>query len=601
MARESQTALAEEEGKAGGAGGPAESGALYCGDCLDVMGKLPDGSVDLVYLDPPFNSNRNYNSIFSAEEGGADAQTAAFTDTWRWGDQAETEYEALLQNPDAGILGESLLPALRTFLGKNAMMAYLVMMASRLAKIRQLLKETGTLYLHCDPTASHYIKLLLDGLFGAQNYRNEIVWKRSGPKSNCSVTFPASHDVIFRYSKSGKFTFNRRFTEKDITKAEKQNVLEDPDGRQYVLDNLANPNKNRPKLTYEFLGVTRVWRWTKERMHAALDAGRIVQTRPMESVPRYKRYLDESLGVPVTDIWTDIAPLQGKRQKECMGYPTQKPLALLERIIEASSNPGDLVLDPFCGCGTAVHAAQKLGRRWIGIDITHLAVSLISQRMQAAFPDCKFRIEGTPKDVESARFLARNGDDGRYQFQYWALGAVGALPSNGRKKGADGGSDGYVWAYDSPKAKKPFKINFSVKSGKIPANHIRELRGMLDTGGIKICVLLTLEPPSKKMEADALEAGWFEYSYGGKRFRRIQILTVQDILDGRRPEFFDYGEGAAMAKKPAKEKKPSMYRQGSLLEESKSTGGTRHHAVPGSLLGLGDAGTVHGLCSGCAS
>ncbi|MCR5258428.1 MAG: hypothetical protein K6E40_09765, partial [Desulfovibrio sp.] len=532
---------------------------------------------------------------------GADAQTTAFTDTWHWGDQAEAEYTALLQNPNAGVLGESLLPALRSFLGTNSMMTYLVIMSARLAEIRRLLKETGSLYLHCDPTASHYVKLLLDGLYGARNYRNEIVWKRSGPKSNCSVSFPAAHDVIFRYSKSGKFTFNRLFTDKDMTKAENQNVLEDPDGRQYVLGDLASPNKNRPNLTYEFLGVTRVWRWTKERMQAALDAGRIVQNKPGESVPRYKRYLDESLGVPVTDVWTDIAPLQGKRQKECMGYPTQKPLALLERIIEASSNPGDLVLDPFCGCGTAVHAAQKLGRRWIGIDITHLAVSLISQRMQAAFPDCRFRIEGTPKDVESARFLAEKGSNGRYDFQFWALGAVGALPSNGGKKGADGGSDGYVWAYDSPKAKKPFKINFSVKSGKIPANHIRELRGMLDTGGIRICVLLTLESPSKKMEADALAAGWYEYPYGGKRFRRIQILTVQDILDGRRPEYFDYGEGAAMASKPAEEKRPSKYRLGSLLEEQKAVDGKRRRAVPGSLLGLGDAGAEHSLCSGCAS
>ena len=262
-------------------------------------------------------------------------------------------------------------------------------------------------------------------------------------------------------------------------------------------------------------------------------------------------------GIPVTDCWDDIGRLQGGHA-EFLGYPTQKPVALLERIIRASSNPGDVVLDPFCGCGTAVHAAQKLGRQWIGIDISHLAVSLIKKRMTEAFPDCEFKVSGTPEDVESARFLAEsNGLEGRYQFQYWALSLVSAIPANDKKKGADSGSDGFIWAYDAPDAKKPYKINISVKSGKIPANHIRELGGMLGKGGIEMCLLITLEAPSKKMKADALSYGKYEYP-NGKEFQRIQILTIEELLEGKRLDYLDYGVGQAMPKKAKKEVKKQV-------------------------------------------
>lgn len=528
---------------------------LYYGDCLGVLLGMDDACVDLIYLDPPFNSKRDYNAFFSTHSGKeSTAQVTAFEDTWQWGQQAESEYQDLLKSTAAGALGETLMPALRAFLGESDMMAYLVMMASRLTELRRVLKDTGSLYLHCDPTASHYIKLVLDSLFGAQNYRNEIVWKRTNAKSNTIVNFPTVHDVIFRYTKSDSFTFNKQYTEYDAEYINTFYKYKDDDGRRFQLDNLLNPNKNRPNLTYEFLGVTRVWRWTKERMQKALEEGRIVQSKP-GAVPRYKRYLDEMPGMPIMDVWTDIWPLQGGQQ-EYLGYPTQKPVALLERIINTSSNPGDIVLDPFCGCGTAVHAAEKLNRRWIGIDITHLAISLISRRLRNAFPDCQFEVKGTPEDVEAALYLAvNNGLDGRYQFQYWALSFLeDAVPAQDKKKGADGGSDGYIWAYNDPHAKKPYKINISVKSGKIPANHIRELGGMLGKSGVEICVLLTLEAPSKKMVAEAASYGFYEYP-NGKQFPRVQILTIQDLFDGKRPQYLNYDPTGNTVIKKAKQEK----------------------------------------------
>ncbi|WP_206215488.1 DNA methyltransferase [Desulfovibrio sp. ZJ209] len=439
------------------------------------------------------------------------------------------------------------------------MMAYLTMMASRLVELSRVLKDTGSLYLHCDPTASHYLKIVLDGIFGKENFRNEIVWRRTQPKSHVKINFSTAHDTILRYAKSAHTFFNMVYTEHDKNYVDKFYRYTDPDGRRYRLDNLTNPNKNRPNLTYEFLGVTRVWRWTKERMQKAYEDGIVVQTRP-GAVPVRKSYLDEKKGQPITDFWDDIEHLHGGFA-EYLGYPTQKPVALLERIIRASSNPGDIVLDPFCGCGTAIHAAHKLGRKWIGIDISHLAVGLIRKRMTEAFPDCDFTVSGTPKDVEAARFLAEsNGLEGRYQFQYWALSLVGGIPANDKKKGADSGSDGFIWVYDAPDAKQPFKINISVKSGKIPANHIRELGGMLGKGKVEMCLLLTLEKPSKKMLADALSYGNYAYP-GGLEFPRVQILTIAELLEGKKPAYLDFGVGSAMPKKAKKEiKKQTQYK-----------------------------------------
>ena len=543
-----------------------DKNTLYYGDCLQILKELPDACVDLVYLDPPFNSNRDYNAFFSSPTGGKNsAQITAFEDTWHWGEQAEVEYHQLLQNPNAGQLAETLMPALRSFLGENDMMAYLTMMASRLVEMRRVLKDTGSLYLHCDPTASHYLKIVLDGVFGKENFRTEISWKRSSAHNDAKQgrkKYGNIRDIIFFYTKDKKYTCNWIYTSYDKEYIEKNYRYDDGDGRKYRLDNLTAA-KGGGDTSYDFHGTKpykgRYWAYSRENMEKFLQEGRLYFPKG-GGTPSYKRYLDEMPGVPMQNSWDDIKPASGS---EYLGYPTQKPVALLERIIRASSNPGDVVLDPFCGCGTAVHAAQKLGRKWIGIDISHLAVALIKQRMTSAFHDCEFEISGTPKDVESARYLAEsNGLEGRYQFQYWALSLVDAIPANDKKKGADSGSDGFIWAYNDPNATKPFKINISVKSGKIPANHIRELGGMLGKDSVELCLLITLEEPSKKMKKDAVSYGFYTYP-NGKEFPCIQILTIQELLDGKRPDFLDYGCGKAMPKKAKKEVK--KIRQGSLV------------------------------------
>ena len=543
-----------------------DKNTLYYGDCLQILKELPDACVDLVYLDPPFNSNRDYNAFFSSPTGGKNsAQITAFEDTWHWGEQAEAEYHQLLQNPNAGQLAETLMPALRSFLGENDMMAYLTMMASRLVEMRRVLKDTGSLYLHCDPTASHYLKIVLDGVFGKENFRTEISWKRSSAHNDAKQgrkKYGNIRDIIFFYTKDKKYTWNWIYTAYDKEYIEKNYRYDDGDGRKYRLDNLTAA-KGGGDTSYDFHGTKpykgRYWAYSRENMEKFLQEGRLYFPKG-GGTPSYKRYLDEMPGVPMQNSWDDIKPASGS---EYLGYPTQKPVALLERIIRASSNPGDVVLDPFCGCGTAVHAAQKLGRKWIGIDISHLAVALIKQRMTSAFHDCEFEISGTPKDVESARYLAEsNGLEGRYQFQYWALSLVDAIPANDKKKGADSGSDGFIWAYNDPNATKPFKINISVKSGKIPANHIRELGGMLGKDSVELCLLITLEEPSKKMKKDAVSYGFYTYP-NGKEFPCIQILTIQELLNGKRPDFLDYGCGKAMPKKAKKEVK--KIRQGSLV------------------------------------
>ena len=301
----------------------------------------------------------------------------------------------------------------------------------------------------------------------------------------------------------------------------------DADGRLYQLDNLQNPNPNRPNLTYEFLGHKKVWRWTKERMQAAYEAGIVVQPSP-GAVPRMKRYLDEQEGKPIDTVWTDIPPINSQAQ-ERLGYPTQKPVALLERIIAASSNEGDVVLDPFCGCGTAVHAAQKLKRKWIGIDITHLAISLIEKRLKDAFGKrCKYDVHGTPKDLDAARDLATRD---KYQFQWWAVSLVEAQPFQGKKKGADGGIDGLKFFHDVDKAGAR-KIVVSVKGGgNLKADDIRSLMAVREREDAEIALFISLETPTKGMIADAASAGFYE-SATGKKYPRVQLLTIEGLLSG---------------------------------------------------------------------
>jgi site-specific DNA-methyltransferase (adenine-specific) len=512
---------------------PISENTLFYGDNLNILREyIPDESVDLIYLDPPFNSNRNYNVLFKDESGSeSEAQITAFEDTWHWNVAAEETYNELVTDSPDHV--SKMIASLRDFIGTNQMMAYLVMMAARLVELHRVLKPTGSLYLHCDPTASHYLKIILDTIFGPQNFRNEIIWQRTNAKGNAFTRFATNHDIILRYTKSDKSIWNPQYTAHDPEYIEDfYRYVEPETGRRYSLDNLANPNKDRPNLTYEFLGVTRVWRWTKERMQEAYDKGLIVQSHP-GAVPRLKRYLDEQEGIPVGDVWTDIPPVQSQ-SKELLGYPTQKPLALLERIIQASSNPGDIILDPFCGCGTAIAAAQKLGRRWIGIDITHLSIALQKYRLRDMFPDIQFNVVGEPKDVGAAKQLAQ---DNRYQFQWWALSLVQAKPLGGQegsktgKKGSDKGIDGVITFIDDAYA-KPKRVLVQVKSGHVKSGDIRDLVGTVQRENAAIGVFITLEAPSRDMITEAVSAGYYDSPGWHQKYPRIQIRTIAELLKG---------------------------------------------------------------------
>lgn len=497
---------------------------LYFGDNLQVLREhIAAQSVDLIYLDPPFNSKRDYNLLFKSPKGNqSEAQIEAFKDSWSWGEQAAWELDELLRHKNTDVA--QMINALVAFLGRNDMTAYLVMMCTRLLEMHRVLKPTGSLYLHCDPTASHYLKVVLDAVFGFAHYRNEIIWKRSNPKSHGSINFPTCSDTIFRYTKSDAFTFHQPFEAHDPDYVESAYRYTDEKGAYRLLP-LLNPNDNRPNLTYEFMGVTRVWRWTRERMKQAQTDGLIVQTKP-GAVPQYKKYLEDSKGRTVTNVWTDIQQAAGN---ESLGYPTQKPLALLERIIEASSNKGEVVLDPFCGCGTAVHAAQKLKRKWIGIDITHLAISLIEKRLRDAFKSrCEFSVHGTPGDLEAARNLAARD---KYQFQYWAVSLVNAQPFQGKKKGADSGIDGLKFFHDVDKAGAR-KIVVSVKGGGLKADDVRALNHVREREAAEIALFLSLDAPTKGMIADAASAGFYVGAAGGK-FPRVQLLTIEGLLSGK--------------------------------------------------------------------
>ena len=503
---------------------------LFYGDNLDVLREhIASESADLIYLDPPFNSNANYNILFKSKAGaGSDAQIEAFEDTWHWNEKAEDAFDQVARSGHTKAF--DLLNAMRSFLGQNDMMAYLAMMAIRLIELHRVLKPTGSLYLHCDPTASHYLKLLLDGVFGPERFGNEISWRRSNPKSLSSRNFANCRDTILRYTKSSEAYFRPIFGEHDPNYIRTAYKYVDDDGRRYRLLPLLNPNDDRPNLTYEFLGVTRVWRWTRDRMEKALADGLVVQLKP-GAVPQYKKYLDESSGRTISNDWSDIPPVAGS---EVLGYPTQKPVALLERIIEASSNEGDVVLDPFCGCGTAVHAAQKLGRQWIGIDVTHLAISLIEKRLKDAFPGIQFTVEGTPKDLASAQDLAERD---KYQFQWWAVSMVDALPFGGKKKGADGGIDGIIYFNDLDPATERMKTHraiVSVKGGKPGVTMVETLAACIEREKAPIGVLVMNGQPTPEMVRRAAAVGiWRDGT--DDSFPRLQILTLPDLFQGKKP------------------------------------------------------------------
>ncbi|MGH9909531.1 MAG: DNA methyltransferase, partial [Nitrososphaerales archaeon] len=509
------------------------SNVLYYGDNLDILKRyIPNHSVDLIYLDPPFNSQADYNILFKEQSGEqSTAQIQAFSDFWHWDTAARNAYEYLTGNEVDSKVAD-LAEALYKVLGKNDMSAYLYMMATRLIELHRVLKPTGSLYLHCDPRASHYLKSVLDAIFGFSSFRNEIVWVRTTGHRD-SHKYNQSHDIIFFYTKSDRFTWNPQYIpyDEDYIKTNFRNV-EPKTNRRFMADNLlaAGIRKGESGKPWHGIDPTNTgnhWQYTVQKLDE-LDRQGLIYWPPRGKMPRLKRYLDTLDGKPLTAEWTDI-PSVGAHAEERLGYPTQKPTQLLERIIKASTNEGDWILDPFCGCGTAITTAEKLRRCWIGIDITYLAINLVKHRLQDMFPDVKFKVEGEPRDLGAAMELAKN----RYQFQWWALSLIrarplGSKPANPRegKKGADEGVDGWLRFADGPEGHIE-RIVVQVKSGHVGVKDIRELRDVVTSQKAAMGIFITLEEPASEMIKEVKATDPYVSPTWGHEYPKIQITTVE--------------------------------------------------------------------------
>ena len=518
----------------------SEKNRLYYGDNYEVLQRyIKDESVDLIYLDPPFNSRQDYNVLFEEKDGSeSSSQVRAFKDTWEWSQESARSLDFVIEQ--GGRIAEAMI-AFRKLLGTTDMMAYLAMMAPRLIQLRRVLKETGSIYLHCDPTASHYLKILMDAVFGPQFFRNEIIWKRKagrGETNNAAIRFGVSTDSLLFYAKGERGQFYRQYRKSNPSYIAEKFTHEDENGRRYTLDNITSPSP-RPNLIYEYRGYAppvNGWAVSRTRMEEMEREGRLYFPSDKTRRIRRKRYLDELEGETVDTLWDDIPPINSQA-KERLGYPTQKPEALLERILKASSGEGDLVLDPFCGCGTTIQVAQRLNRRWIGIDITHLAIGLIKYRLANGFANANppiestYQVIGEPTDLGGAERLAA---ENKYQFQYWALGLVGARPVE-EKKGADRGIDGRLYFHDDETGQYR-QIIFSVKAGGVSVPQVRDLRGVIEREKAEFGVFLCFENPTKPMLKEAVEAGWYKSS-DGSSYPRLQILTIEQLLDGKQPQY----------------------------------------------------------------
>ena len=504
---------------------------LYYGDNLDVLRRhVAAESVDLVYLDPPFNSNANYNVLFAERDGTrSEAQIHAFEDTWQWDQGAAAAFQEVVEH--GGRVAETMI-AFRALLGDSDMLAYLAMMAPRLVELRRVMKPTGSIYLHCDPTASHYLKLLLDGVFGPTAFVNELIWQRTSAHNDPS-RYGRVHDVLLFYANTDTRTWNQRYDAPDEAYFAAHDFERDNQGRLYRKRDLTAPAHGKDSGQFEWKGrhppKGRMWSYTEENMRRLEAEQRIVYTKT--GMPRLIIYADQLKGVPYQDVWARPDLWLNSAAAERLGYPTQKPEALLDRIISASSNEGDVVLDPFCGCGTAIAAAQRLNRKWVGIDITNLAITLIKHRLQSAFGEqiaATYKVIGEPTSVADAEALAASDP---YQFQWWALGLVGARPVE-QKKGADKGIDGRLYFHDS--AGQTHQIIFSVKAGHTSVPHVRDLRGVLDREKAEMGVLIAMQEHTKPMRAEAASAGFYESQWTASKHPRIQLLTIEDLLGGKR-------------------------------------------------------------------
>jgi len=544
---------------------------LYYGDNLEILQDYVDDElIDLIYLDPPFNSDQDYNVLFAEKNGkNSQSQIKAFEDTWKWGIEAEEAYTETVEQ--GGRLSQTIR-AFRDFLGENDMMAYLSMMAPRLQELHRVLKPTGSIYLHCDPTASHYLKILMDAIFEPINFRNEIIWRSTSNNKSVSK-YGTIYQTILFYSKSNQIYFSPQkapYTKDYIL----QYFTGEDERGVYRLHDLTGPgirhgDSGKSWGEYDPTSVGRHWQpasylYKKYTELTGDDLANYPLNERLDKLnginligwsdngyPSYKSYLSDAPGVAYQDVWAYQPGTKGcvygddnlcidqdvkwlsSGDKERLGYPTQKPEGLLERIIKSSCPEGGIVLDPFCGCGTTIAAAHKLGRNWIGIDITYLAISLIKNRMCSTFGDninFKKGVIGEPVSLADAESLAKQDP---YQFQWWALGKVGARPVE-QKKGADKGIDGRIIFFEHKGQKKPQHIIFSVKSGKTDVGDIRDLRGVLDREKAAIGVLLTLQKPTRPMIKEASSAGFYSFSgIKSENYPKIQILTIKELLDDR--------------------------------------------------------------------
>lgn len=507
---------------------------LDYGDNLTIMRAMPDSSVDLIYLDPPFNSQRTYNLIYTKLTGmPLPEQEEAFCDAWTMDSEkiqmAEeipiTIHDKYGVTDDVAKFWKAWINALRTT--EPRLLAYLVYMTYRLFEMRRILKSTGSIYLHCDPAASHYIKVMMDGVFGHANFRNEIIWQRTSAHSSAKRYGPV-HDVVLYYANGEETTWNptyqpydedyiatrfargseRPWKDADLTGAGTRNGETGKDWRGF------NPTSKG-----------RHWAYPPDELDKLDRDGRIYWPKKKGGWPRFKAYLDESEGIPLQDVWTDISPVNSQAQ-ERLGYPTQKPLALLERIITSSTNLGDVVFDPFCGCGTAVVAAHQLNRHWIGCDIAILSVQIVRDLLDRRYglhDGEHYHITGVPRSVEAAKDLFERD---KKQFQHWLVELSGGFTNN--KTSGDQGVDGRL--YFGPKSDLRSMV-LSVKGGHLSPQFVRELRGTLERDGTEMAGFLCLNEPTKGMVTEAAKAGMF--TYDGASYPRMQIRTVQELLDGK--------------------------------------------------------------------
>jgi DNA modification methylase len=530
---------------------------LYYGDNLTIMQRMPKSCVDLIYLDPPFKSQQNYNLLYKTLTGKpVPEQAEAFCDTW----EMDSQKEELARNMpilmrEYGIddyyveFWRLWMQALRNT--QPHLLAYLIYMVQRLLHMKVILKQTGAIYLHCDPTASHYIKVMMDGIFGHENFRSEIIWKRTSAHSSAKRYGPV-HDTILFYTKSNRYVWNEQLGPYDQQYIDAFFTHKDESGRRWRRTDLTGPGirhgeSGLPWRHFDPTSIGRHWgipfyfyekykgitgedlsKYDFIERFEKLDAvGLIHWPKKADGMPQGKRLLEDAKGIPLQDIWTDVRVMHSLAADR-LGYPTQKPVELLDRIIRSSSKEGDVVFDPFCGCGTTIYAAEKANRKWIGCDIAILAIKLIREVLNEKFRLAEgrdYEVDGIPVSVEQGETLFRADP---FQFQHWAVERVGGFPT--QKKGADLGIDGRMY-FETRDGLREMVI--SVKGGNIRPTDVRDLRGVLEReSNAELAGFISLRTPTKAMRDEAAKAG--NYEYNGVNYPRIQFLTIKEIVEDKR-------------------------------------------------------------------